>query len=100
MAFLQWAARYEIDYFVGRSIAPWLAKLGAHVIESNGQTAVYNGGRPFALWRQEGVAVIAETLMAEGAMTADKINAFMVACSDPLQWTMSVQFTQTIARKL
>jgi hypothetical protein len=51
---LSWAAGRGIDYRVGRSLARRLAALGVEEVAGSAETAIYNGGSPWAdYWRHD-----------------------------------------------
>jgi len=50
---LAWSRERGIDYQIGRSLAPRLAALGLTQISGTAETAIYNGGSPWAdYWTQ------------------------------------------------
>src|SRR4029077_8151900 len=45
---LEWAQECDVDYQIGRTLAPRLAVLGVTEIGGTAETAIYNGGSPWA----------------------------------------------------
>lgn len=98
-AFLLWATGQNIDYFVGRKIAPWLQEEGLGRISSEGHVALYNGGSDFARWWELGLREISDRLKGEGAVDQRSLDEFFKLAQDPSYWTMTIAFTATIAQK-
>jgi SAM-dependent methyltransferase len=96
---LAWAGDQGIDYHVGRSLAPRLAALGLERIEGTAETAVYNGGSPWAEYWTETVAELREALVGSGHLDDGLIDTFLAQCADPGWWTETISFTAVRARK-
>jgi SAM-dependent methyltransferase len=96
---LAWAGDQGIDYHVGRSLAPRLAALGLERIEGTAETAVYNGGSPWAEYWTETVTELREPLVGSGHLDDGLIDAFLAHCADPAWWTETISFTAVRARK-
>ena len=96
--FLQWAASYEIDYYVGRKIPAWLQEEGLSDISSEGHAILYNGGSPFARWWVYGIGEVADRLEREGGLPAETLAEFFRLYADPSYWTTTIAFTATTAR--
>lgn len=96
---LAWAGSRGIDYHVGRSLAPRLAALGLEEVAGDAETAVYNGGSPWAeYWRQTIVELRGE-LIGSGELDGRAIEAFLARCADPSWWTQTIAFTAVRARR-
>jgi SAM-dependent methyltransferase len=96
---LAWARDQGIDYHVGRGLAPRLAALGLEQIEGTAETAVYNGGSPWAEYWTETVAELRGPLVGSGHLDDGLIDAFLAHCADPAWWTETISFTAVRARK-
>ncbi len=97
--FITWADTHQIDYYVGRKIAPWLSDEKLLHIAAEGHTALYNGGSEYAQWWISGIAEVADALQKEGGITAETLDEFMQLYQDPTYWTMSISFTAVTAQK-
>lgn len=49
---LAWSRDQGIDYHLGRTLAPRLAAVGLEQVAGTAETAVYNGGSPWAAYRR------------------------------------------------
>src|SRR5436190_2063075 len=50
---LAWSREQGIDYFIGRRLPAALASRGLHDVGATAETALYNGGSPWAVyWRE------------------------------------------------
>jgi len=97
--FVNWAAAHQIDYYVGRRIAPWLAEDGMTEIAAEGHTIVHNGGSEFARWWVSSIAEVADALQKEAGIANVVLDEFYELYQDPRYWTMSIAFTATTARR-
>ncbi len=96
---LAWSVEQGIDYHVGRSLAQRLAALGLEQIEGAAETAVYNGGSPWAEYWTDTVTELRASLAASGHLDDGLIDAFLAHCADPTWWTETISFTAVRARK-
>jgi SAM-dependent methyltransferase len=96
---LAWSREQGIDYHVGRTLAPRLAALGLERIEGAAETAVYNGGSPWAGYWIDTVTELRVPLAASGHLDDELIDAFLAHCADPAWWTETISFTAVRARK-
>jgi SAM-dependent methyltransferase len=96
---LAWSLAQGIDYHVGRTLAPRLAALGLERIEGSAETAVYNGGSPWADYWTRTVVELRESLVSSGHLDGDLIDAFLSRCADPAWWTQTIAFTAVRALK-
>jgi SAM-dependent methyltransferase len=95
---LGWSREQGIDYHVGRALAPRLAALGLEQVGGAAETAVYNGGSPWAdYWRQT-VVELRDGLVKSGKLDDQLIDGFLAACADPSWWTETIAFTAVHAR--
>jgi 2-polyprenyl-3-methyl-5-hydroxy-6-metoxy-1,4-benzoquinol methylase len=97
--FVNWAALHQIDYYVGRKVAPWLAEDGMTDIAAEGHTIVHNGGSEFAQWWVSSIAEVADALQKEAGVSNVVLDEFYDLYRDPRYWTMIIAFTATTARR-
>jgi SAM-dependent methyltransferase len=95
---LAWSREQEIDYFIGRALAPALARLGLENIAATAETALYNGGSPWALYWELTVRELRAQLVASGKLDNTMIDTFLGHCADPAWWTQTIAFTAVYAR--
>jgi 2-polyprenyl-3-methyl-5-hydroxy-6-metoxy-1,4-benzoquinol methylase len=96
--FIQCAAIHQIDYYVGRRIAPWLQAESLCNINSERHAIIYNGGSEFAGWWDYGIHEVAEKLQNERGISSATLEEFFTLYSDPTYWTTSISFTATTAQ--
>lgn len=97
--FLAWSQTKQIDYYVGRKVAPRLQALGVADIAAEAHTFQYQGGSPFALWWKLGIGEVAERMLADGATTKERLDHFLTLCDEPSYWTQTIAFTAVTGRK-
>jgi SAM-dependent methyltransferase len=97
--FLAWAGKHNIDYFVGRKVAPRLQQLGIENLSALAQTALYPGGSDFAEWWRLGLGEVADLMLKEGATTKERLDHFFELCCDPTYWTATIAFTATTGQR-
>jgi SAM-dependent methyltransferase len=90
---LAWSRGQGIDYHVGRTLAPRLAALGLRQIEGTAETAVYNGGSPWAEYWTDTVTELRAPLVGSGHLDEGLIDTFLAHCADPAWWTETISFT-------
>lgn len=96
---LAWSRQQGIDYFLGRRLPEMLARHGLENISATAETALYNGGSPWAeYWRQTIVEMRAR-LERSGLLSSGSIDAFLDRCADPAWWTQTIAFTAVRGRK-
>jgi len=96
--FVKWAAAHQIDYYVGRNVAPWLAQEGMTDLSAEGHTIVYNGASEFAKWWIYSIAEVAEQFKKEAGVSSAVLDEFYRLYQDPNYWTMSIAFTATTGK--
>jgi SAM-dependent methyltransferase len=96
---LAWSRGQGIDYHVGRRLAPQLAALGLGQIEGTAETAVYNGGSPWAEYWTDTVTELRGPLVGSGHLDQGLIDTFLAHCADPAWWTETISFTAVRARR-
>jgi SAM-dependent methyltransferase len=96
---LAWSREQGIDYYVGRKLAPRLAALGLEGVEGTAETAVYNGGSPWARYWADTIAELRGSLVDSGHLDDGLIDNFLAHCADPAWWTETIAFTAVRARR-
>ncbi len=97
--FVRWAATHQIDYYVGRKIAPWLREEGLFDIQAEGHAMVYNGGSEFAEWWMYSIDEVADKLQSEGRVSSAVLQEFFTLNQDPSYWTTTIAFTAVTAQR-
>ncbi len=95
---LAWSREQGIDYHIGRALAPRLAALGLEQVAGTAETAVYNGGSPWAEYWRQTVVELRGGLVKSGKLDDGLIDGFLAACADPGWWTETIAFTAVHAR--
>jgi 2-polyprenyl-3-methyl-5-hydroxy-6-metoxy-1,4-benzoquinol methylase len=95
---LAWSRDQGIDYHVGRTLAPRLAAVGLEQIAGTAETAVYNGGSPWADYWTQTVTELRDRLVDSGKLDDQVIDRFLIHCADPRWWTQTIAFTAVHAR--
>ncbi|MFL5333853.1 MAG: class I SAM-dependent methyltransferase [Geminicoccaceae bacterium] len=95
---LAWSRAQGIDYHIGRTLAPRLAALGLEQVAGTAETAVYNGGSPWAAYWIDTVTELRPRLAAEGNLDDRLVDQFLAHCADPRWWTQTIAFTAIHAR--
>jgi SAM-dependent methyltransferase len=96
---LAWSREQGIDYGVGRRLAPQLAALGLEQVEGTAETAVYNGGSPWAGYWTDTITELRGPLVGSGHLDEGLIDTFLAHCHDPAWWTETISFTAVRARR-
>jgi SAM-dependent methyltransferase len=96
---LAWSRGRGIDYHFGRTLAPRLAALGSlEQIGGTAETAVYNGGSPWANYWTQTIVELRSDLVSSGKLNDALVDAFLGYCADPNWWTQTITFTAVHAR--
>ena len=95
---LAWSRDQGIDYHLGRTLAPRLAAAGLEQIAGTAETAVYNGGSPWAAYWRQTVAELRDGLVGSGRLDDRLVDRFLAHCEDPGWWTQTIAFTAVHAR--
>ena len=88
----RWAASAGIDYFVGSKIAPMLDDLGMEQISAVGETALFNGGSPWAIYCVETIRELRPKLAELGHISDEILTEFEVSFRNPHYWTSAITF--------
>jgi SAM-dependent methyltransferase len=99
LSLIAWSREQGIDYGVGRKLAPQLAALGLDQIEGTAETAVYNGGSPWAEYWTDTITELRGPLVGSGHLDDGLIDTFLAHCADSTWWTETISFTAVRARK-
>lgn len=83
---------------IGRRLPRLLAVLGLEQIAATAETALYNGGSPWAQYWQQTVIELRDRMTASGELDQRSIDAFLAHCADPSWWTQTIAFTAVHAR--
>jgi 2-polyprenyl-3-methyl-5-hydroxy-6-metoxy-1,4-benzoquinol methylase len=95
---LAWSRDEGIDYHVGRTLAPRLAAAGLEEVAGTAETAVYNGGSPWAAYWTQTVVELRDRLVGSGRLDDQLIDRFLAQCAAPRWWTQTIAFTAVHAR--
>jgi SAM-dependent methyltransferase len=90
---LAWSRKQGIDYMIGRRLPRLLTALGLEQIAATAETALYNGGSPWAQYWQQTVIELRDRMAAHGDVDQRSIDAFLAHCADPSWWTQTIAFT-------
>jgi SAM-dependent methyltransferase len=95
---LAWSRDQGIDYHLGRILAPRLAAMSLKQVAGTAETAVYNGGSPWAAYWTQTVTELRDRLVDSGRLNDRLIDHFLAHCADPRWWTQTIAFTAVHAR--
>jgi SAM-dependent methyltransferase len=95
---LEWSREQGIDYMIGRRLPAILADMGLENVEAIAETALYNGGSPWALYWVQTVIELRDRLEASGRLAKGSIESFLAHCGDPRWWTQTIAFTAVEGR--
>ena len=95
---LAWSRDQGIDYHLGRKLAPRLAALGLEQVAGAAETAVYNGGSPWATYWTQTIVELRGRLVDSGRLDDKLIDGFLAHGADPGWWTQTIAFTAVHAR--
>ena len=90
---LAWSRERGIDYQIGRTLAPRLAALGLTQISGTAETAIYNGGSPWADYWTQTITELRDDLIGSGKLNDALVDMFLGYCADPSWWTQTIAFT-------
>ena len=95
---LAWSRERGIDYQIGRTLAPRLAALGVEQINGTAETAIYNGGSPWADYFTQTITELRGDLVGSGNLDDALVDTFLGYCADLTWWTQTVAFTAVHGR--
>ena len=95
---LAWSRDQGIDYHLGRTLAPRLARAGLEQVAGTAETAVYAGGSPWADYWTRTVTELRGPLIDSGRLDDRLVDGFLARCADPGWWTQTIAFTAVHAR--
>ena len=95
---LAWSRERGIDYYVGRTLAPRLAALGLTQISGTAETAIYNGGSPWAEYWIQTITELRDDLIDSRKLDNPLVDKFLDYCADPNWWTQTIAFTAVHSR--
>jgi SAM-dependent methyltransferase len=95
---LAWSRDEGIDYHLGRTLAPRLDALGLERIAGTAESAVFNGGSPWATYWAQTVTELRDRLEGAGRLDDERIEAFLAHSADPRWWTETTAYTAVHAR--
>jgi len=95
---LAWSRERGIDYHIGRTLAPRLAALGLTQISGTAETAIYNGGSPWAKYWIQTITELRDDLIDSRKLDNPLVDKFLEHCADPSWWTQTIAFTAVHSR--
>jgi SAM-dependent methyltransferase len=95
---LAWSHDQGIDYFLGRRLPQLLSAAGLADVSATAETALYNGGSPWAVYWQQTILQLRERLEDSGKLESEAIDGFLARCADPRWWTQTIAFTAAYGR--
>jgi SAM-dependent methyltransferase len=95
---LAWSRDQGIDYFLGRTLAGRLASHDLDEIDGTAETAVYEGGSPWATYWVDTVDELRGGLVESGHLDDALVDRFLTTCADPSWWTQTIAFTAVHGR--
>jgi SAM-dependent methyltransferase len=95
---LAWSRERGIDYQFGRTLAPRLAALGLTQISGTAETAIYNGGSPWADYWTQTITELRDDLISSGKLNDALVDMFLGYCADSNWWTQTIAFTAVHGR--
>jgi SAM-dependent methyltransferase len=96
---LAWSRQRGIDYVIGRRLPTTLAALDLEDVDATAETALYNGGSPWAEYWRQTVVELRGDLVASGELDEGSIDIFLAHCADPSWWTQTIAFTAVRGRR-
>lgn len=96
---LAWSRQQDIDYFVGRLIAPRLVALGMSDVRAWGETILYQGASPTAEYLAATMGELRDSLLASGFISAGVWDDAMELFANPRFWTWQNSYVTTVGRR-
>ena len=97
--FLAWAADEGIDYFVGRRVAPGLARSGFEGVAAHGETILFPGGSLTARYLALTMRELEDPLLSSGLIGKTTWTETMELFDNPAFWTWQNCYVTTTARR-
>jgi SAM-dependent methyltransferase len=95
---LAWSRDQGIDYFLGRRLPQLLSAAGLADVAATAETALYNGGSPWAAYWQQTIRQLRPRLQDSGKLDNESIDSFLAHSADPRWWTQTIAFTAAYGR--
>jgi hypothetical protein len=95
---LAWARENGIDCMIGRRLPAALTGLGLENVGATAETAIYNGGSPWAVYWEQTVAELGGRLIESGMVEQRSVDTFLARCADSAWWTQTIAFTAVHGR--
>jgi hypothetical protein len=95
---LAWSREGGIDYHIGRRLAPLLASLGLTEVSGTAETAIYNGGSPWAEYWIQTITELRDDLIDSRKLDNPLVDKFLDHCADPNWWTQTIAFSAMHSR--
>jgi SAM-dependent methyltransferase len=96
---LSWATSRDIDYFVGRRIAPGMVSLGLSDVRAFGETILYQGDSLVARYWQQTLQELKEPLLASGYISSTLWDDALALFANAQFWTWQNAYVTTIGRR-
>ncbi len=96
---LHWSVAVGIDYFAGRKMPPWLAAQGLERVGAEGNTAMFNGGSPWASYFVNTFDEVRQRLLESGYVTEAMLASLDAQYQDPRYWTSAITFVASWGHK-
>ena len=88
----------QADVLIENLLPAKLAALGLEGVAGTAETAVYNGGSPWASYWTQTIVELRERLVGSGHLDDGLVDRFLAHCEDPGWWTQTIAFTAVHAR--
>jgi SAM-dependent methyltransferase len=95
---LAWSRHQGIDYHIGRRLPGMVSRHGVTDVGGTAETALYNGGSPWALYWERTITQLRPRLESSGDLDGQAIDDFLARCADPAWWTQTIAFTAVHGR--
>lgn len=79
---LAWSVESGINYTIGRTLAPRLARLGLREIRGTAETAIYNGGSYWAEYWIQTITELRNDLISSGKVDRPMVDTFLAYCGE------------------
>lgn len=96
---LAWAVSRDIDYFVGRRIAPAIVGLGMTAVRAYGETILYQGDSLVARYWEQTLQELRDPLLSSGFISQTTWDDAMALFVNEKFWTWQNSYVTTIGRR-